>query len=98
MKKEELKTFSFERCRLGRHHPRYNEIKHLDDIKVGRMFRMDYALRSKPSVVFTPLSNEWGMHNRGMGASFLPIRFANGEIGRLCDLDLQGEVTITRLA
>jgi hypothetical protein len=83
---------------LGRYHPRYNEIRHLDDIKVGHIFRMDYAYHTKPSVIFTPLSNEWGMHNRGMGASFLPIRLSNGETGHLCDLALQGEVVITRLA
>jgi hypothetical protein len=63
MKKEELQTSNFERCRLGRHHPKYNEIKHLDDIKVGRMFRTNPC--GKPSVIFTPLTNEWGLHHRG---------------------------------
>jgi hypothetical protein len=77
------------------------EINDFEELRIGRVFRMDRdyeAVISRESIIFTPLSG-WDWHNGGFGSSFMRIKRLDAKIDTIVDLDfLMGVAVIIRLA
>jgi hypothetical protein len=77
---------------------RGQEIKDFGELRMGRVFRINYIDGNKRSFIFTPLGG-WDRHNRGFGSSFMRIKRLDGKIDTIVDLDfLMGAAVIIRLA